>query len=63
MGKPDRDAQDEFSPHTIEGITLWQSVHVVSDNESVGIKIGLTQFLFFKSLSIGGAQVSTNCDT
>ena len=63
MGKPDRDSQDEFIPLKVEGITLWRSVHVVSDNESEGIKIGLRKFLFFKSLSVDGAKVSNNCDT
>jgi hypothetical protein len=62
MGKPGSDSQTLFVPIKIREITIWKSVNVEVDENKDSIKIGLSQFFFFKHLSIDGAKVLNTCE-
>ena len=61
-GKPDSDSQAEFIPIKIREITIWKSVNVEVDESKDGIRISLSQFFFFKRLSIDGAKIVNTCE-
>ena len=62
MGKPDSDSQTEFIPIKIREITIWKSVNVEVDESKDSIRISLSQFFFFKRLSIDGAKIVNTCE-
>lgn len=62
MGKPDSDSQTQFIPIKTQGVTIWKSVDIEADESKDGIRIGLSRFFFFKSLSVEGAKISSICE-
>jgi hypothetical protein len=43
-------------------VTIWKSASVEAEESKKGIQIRLSKFFFFKSLSIDGAKISSNCE-
>jgi len=62
MGKPYSNIQIQFIPIKIREITIWKSIDVEVDESKDSIRIGLSQFFFFKRLSIDGAKIVNTCE-